>query len=274
MLCKSDLDKFLRESHRRGFEILWSHKLDGVRCLAEVSNGKVTYWSRNGKQFGNFDILTEQILALTFEWRRRPVVLDGEVISVDKSFYKVMTQIHKQHEVDPSIFRFHIFDFLFDQKFNHPLSFRLKALRELAWQRDVTNKLKYVEHTRLRTRNTEEIIAMRDAIIAQGGEGMVLKAADSPYKGKKSIHWCKLKGEETEDLKVIGWEYGKGKYKETVGKLLCDRNGVTVKVSGMKDAERDEFLHHLPEMIEVEFQEVTPSGSLRHPRFVRVREDK
>ncbi len=49
MLCKDDLSKFLKWTKPE--DILWSYKLDGVRCLAEVKDGKVTYYSRNGKQF-------------------------------------------------------------------------------------------------------------------------------------------------------------------------------------------------------------------------------
>lgn len=104
------------------------------------------------------------------------------------------------------------------------------------------------------------------------------------------------------------------KYEQSLGGLIVNRNGVEVRVGGgFSDAQRDEIwrvftreiaaaaIHdpgafdHRPDtkgivwdanklippaytvvggMIEVKFHEVTPDGSLRHPRFIMWRDDK
>jgi DNA ligase 1 len=144
----------------------------------------------------------------------------------------------------------------------------------------------------------------------KGYEGAMVKTLDGFYEKKKSRSWLKLKNEDSEDLPVIGVFQGQpsGKYGATIGGLIVDRNGVEVRVSGISDADREEMWNLwcqtaaacgfspdvgfegatfkgqievsgvptilLGRLIEVEFHEATKDGSLRHPRFVRFRDDK
>lgn len=127
-------------------------------------------------------------------------------------------------------------------------------------------------------------------------EGVMVKDQNGPYEKRKCYGWMKLKAEETEDLRVIGAFPGEPmtKYADCLGGLIVDRNGVSVRVGGgFTDVERREIwdayqrdakVEHWPSpgpnpeilgrLIEVEYHEVTPDGSLRHPRFVRFRDDK
>ncbi len=144
-------------------------------------------------------------------------------------------------------------------------------------------------------------------------EGAMIKDPNGLYDKKKSYGWMKLKAEETEDLRIVGAYPGEPgtKYEDCLGGLILDRNGVLVKVGGgFSDVERLEIwklwlkdvdwittnnpgLFHtvkkdlvyrgdpedrdfelLNRLLEVEFHEVTPDGSLRHSRFVRFRDDK
>lgn len=134
-------------------------------------------------------------------------------------------------------------------------------------------------------------------------EGVVVKDTDALYEKKKSYAWMKLKSEETKDLRVTGAYPGKPhtKYENAMGGANVDHEGVNVDVGGgWSDKEREELwamyqrdlariaghdditpaeykhlgCEFLGRLIEVEFMEVTPDGSLRHPRFVRFRDDK
>jgi len=132
-------------------------------------------------------------------------------------------------------------------------------------------------------------------------EGIIVKPLDGTYQKKRSFNWLKIKAEETDEFRIVGAEEGTGKNKGKLGALVIDVEGVEVKVGGgFSDAQRDEFWlaygrdlarlaghddaapaeYHalgcelLGRLIEVEFHEKTPDGSLRHPRFIRFRDDK
>jgi DNA ligase-1 len=77
-----------------------------------------------------------------------------------------------------------------------------------------------------------------------------------------------------DEVKVIGYEPGKGKYKGMTGSLQCRlRNGLTVNVgSGMSDAERRNP-PPVGSIITIKFQELTDGNIPRFPTFIGVRID-
>lgn len=140
-------------------------------------------------------------------------------------------------------------------------------------------------------------------------EGAMIKDPLALYQRKKSNSWLKMKAEETEDLPVVGAYPGDPgtKYENCLGGLITLRGDVEVRVGGgYSDVEREDLWkkwraieefyqlkkarrgsgcvvdQDLPSeptnlfgrLVEVKFHEVTPDGSLRHPNFVRFRDDK
>ena len=105
-------------------------------------------------------------------------------------------------------------------------------------------------------------------------EGWVLKKHH--YSG-----WYKLKRIHTIDLIVTGFEPGNGKYEGMMGSIRCgafDQYGKIQDIcfcSGMTDEQRLEFSENdIGRTCEVQFQEVASLGRLRHPIFVRWRDDE
>jgi sporulation protein YlmC with PRC-barrel domain len=90
-------------------------------------------------------------------------------------------------------------------------------------------------------------------------------------------NWRKLKVWNTADLIVKDVTEGKGKYIGLVGSLVCALSDgrVVANVSGFTDDERLELGEKdIGRVVEVKYQYVGSGGKLRHPTFVRFRDDK
>lgn len=125
------------------------------------------------------------------------------------------------------------------------------------------------------------LLDLRDLARRERIEGFMLKKAETiPV-------WFKLKVEDTADVIVTGVKDGDGKYLGLVGALLCSVLGSegqmieVASVSGMTDDERYEIteMHDkhnslVGRVCEIKYQCVAAQGRLRHPRFLRFREDK
>lgn len=110
---------------------------------------------------------------------------------------------------------------------------------------------------------------MRD--VDPTAEGYVLKDGNL-------LNWRKLKREPTIDLVVTGIVDGNGKHAGLIGSLRCSlADGREIcKAGGMTDDERWDMSMNDPigRVVEIAYQHVDSKGRLRHPRFVRFRDDK
>lgn len=261
-------------------------KLDGVRVLAFVqghSEKDVRFFSRSGREFTSFDSLKRPIIdaAQDTAWLglepAMHFVLDGEVVS--GSFNKTVSEVRKK-DVQATDAVFHIFDLLPNSVFTEgtPAKWsyldRRKFVEEFAALAVKGGPIKAIP--RYLVNSVEEIHTLYDAVRARGLEGLIVKDPEALYVCKRSHAWMKIKAEETVDVRIVDVEPGTGKYEGLVGALVVDFNGVRVNVgSGLSDKMRGEdFGLFRDRLIEVEYHEVTPDGSLRHPRFKRFRDDK
>lgn len=288
-------------------------KLDGVRVMAIITPGAeneepdVKFVSRTGKEFTSFnhlkDVVVEQmgrayakVWADEDWWDGSGLIIDGEMIS--GSFNDTVSSVRKK-DVEATDAEFHVFDVITidafkEGKWSKPYAERRKIVAALKTE---CGKIKPVPHYMVSS--LSEIHTIYASVRERGLEGLIVKSPNHAYQAKRSFDWMKIKNEATEDLTVIGAFEGTGKYVGKLGGLIVDRNGVEVRVGGgLSDAQRDEFWEAylrdcnkmqavsgestvydvgcglLGRLVEVEYHEVTPDGSLRHPRFVRFRDDK
>ncbi|MBI5067151.1 MAG: DNA ligase D [Deltaproteobacteria bacterium] len=177
-----------------------------------------------------------------------------------------------------------------------PLLARKEALRRLLPRE---GPLRFADHV------AERGEAFFEAARAQGLEGMVGKRADAPYREGRSPAWRKVRAERTGDLAVIGFTAPGGSGRVGLGALqLAVHDGCGLVYAGsvgtgftdrelqalrdrLEAQRRPEPVCPVPReaqkgstwveptlCVEVRFLEWTEEGLLRHPAFVRLREDK
>lgn len=263
-------------------------KLDGVRVLTVIQGDKVEMFSRNGKQFHNFDHIIEEIQAVVKDHPvPYPLVLDGEVMSAN--FQDLMKQVHRKENVAAGDAVLHLFDTVpledFQKgKWDKPQSFRSAITRH--WVEQHKAVLEHVqaldcEIVDLDTPEGEKrFTELNKAAVDGGYEGVMIKDVDASYECKRTHAWLKAKPFIEVTLEVTAVEEGTGRNEGRLGAFVCegidDGRSIHVNVgSGFSDADRDSFWNDgdavIGSLVEVRADAVTQnqdgSYSLRFPRF-------
>jgi DNA ligase-1 len=258
-------------------------KFDGMRVLAIAKGSSVDFFTRSGKLVTSLpESLVQEILILSASFGRGEIVFDGEVMG--DSFKETMERARRKSEVFDKA-KYYIFDWLTLEEFRtigkteSGFGYRDRRLILAKHMAGFFSGKHLVLPQSYLVGSEEEVSHYYGTFRDRGLEGAIIKAKEGKYIGKRSAYWIKMKAEETEDLEIIGYEEGEGKFVGTLGAILVNRDGVTVRVgTGLSDEDRHSIWANRPlylhKMVEVQFQEVTPDGSLRHPRFIRLRMDK
>ena len=282
----------------------WVHeiKYDGYRMLCRIDGGQVRLISRNEKDWTQAfpTIVAEaQQLPLTNGW------LDGEVVSLDtrgiSSFQALQNALEKGRMAVHIVY--YVFDLLFlngQDLTTLALSERKSLLANLL-QSGAVSQIRYSEHMEI-----EGEIFYRYAC-QHGLEGIISKRRDLEYTSRRTKTWIKVKCLRRQEFVIVGYTEPGGA-RTAFGALLLgvyERDGRLVhcgKVgTGFNESDLQALLRRLktleqktsaltpvpkgaefrnvhwvkPELVaEVGFSEWTAGGSLRHPSFVGLREDK
>jgi len=120
-------------------------------------------------------------------------------------------------------------------------------------------------------------------ILAEGGEGVILKDLDAPYReGIRDVAWAKVKREKNWNVICTGFTTGKNAFASTFGAIKFSMyvkgkltevgqcSGLPLKLRQEVNANRADYMG---KVFEVQGQEMTESGRIRHPRFKEWRLD-
>ncbi|MBY6539328.1 ATP-dependent DNA ligase [Rhodococcus sp. BP-349] len=276
----------------------WSFegKWDGVRIVATLDHGDVVLESRTGQ---NLTRRYAGITALAADLSDHAVVLDGEAV-----VYRAdgVTSFQALQDAHPDDVQFICFDILHldgtdltGKKFTD----RRKILELLLTGLETVTVSPLLPGTAAGALSESE---------RRGWEGIVAKRRDSTYEvGRRSTAWIKVKNWRTQEVVVGGWRAGKGSRTGSIGSLLLgipSENGlhyvgrvgtgfterqradlVTLLCPTVVDespfdeplptADRRDATWVAPTVVgEVRFFEWTDGGSLRHPSWRGLREDK
>jgi len=252
-------------------------KLDGVRCLIQYDKGKVTAYSRTGKEWKNID----HILFNLKPWfiLNPNVVLDGELYNHDlrDNFEKIISLVRKTKPTDEAraesaeMVQFHCYDCidmgLIDASFENRMNF-------------ITHNVPRnhcVRHVKTFTISGEPgARAHHKTNLLMGYEGSILRTND-PYACKRSHNLRKFKDFHDTEAKLISWVEGKGKRKGTIGKFVAiDADG---NEFGMPVMDKFDYLQKnfkkmqgwVGKTATFTYFERTKAGSYRHPLFKCIR---
>jgi bifunctional non-homologous end joining protein LigD len=270
---------------------VFERKLDGIRAIAYVEDGKVRLYSRNKLPLGeSFPSIVEALEKVSGRF-----VIDGEVVALvggDAGGFEALQQRSARTKL-----RYYVFDLLSlgdDDARDLPLLERKKLLRDVPLRGPL-------RRTTTRTGDAEKL---RRESCEAGWEGLIAKRAAAPYRGGRSKDWLKLKCSNEQEFVVAGFTdpkasrvgfgalmlgyYNRGKlrYAGEVGTGFGERQlremgdtlkGIEIDASPFDDLPKPKKGQHFvtPKLVaQVGFTEWTRDGKLRHPRFLGLRNDK
>ncbi len=250
-------------------------KLDGVRCLIQYDEGKVTAYSRTGKVWQNIEHITVNLYK--FFDKHPNVILDGELYNHDykDNFEQIISMVRK---TKPTVearaesrdnVQFHCYDIVDEtMPFVDRIKFIYDNLRD-----------SYC----VRTVESESVLDDADAklfhkhCLKRGYEGSILRINDV-YKCGRSWSLRKFKDFHDTEATIVGFVEGKGKRKGTIGKFLAiDADGIEFGMPVMDNFKylQDNFKvmqGYVGKTATFTYFERTKANSYRHPLFKCIRD--
>ena len=217
-------------------------KIDGVRVLVTLIDGKATLLSRNGNRF-SMPHLSE---ALTPYLMANPsLILDGELYSPDLSFTALCSAIRSSEHQDKGKVSLYLFDCYNPAKPRQSYKERYKAAQMLASVPFVV----VVETITVKSHKAVE--RALEGFIEAGYEGVMIKSMSSPYKQGRSSAMMKYKKFVDSEFEVVATD---------ATTITCyTPSGVAFSVLGSAS---------VGEIVTIRYQEMTDKGSLRFPRMI------
>src|SRR5690606_25654195 len=169
---------------------------DGYRMIANIQDGDVDLYSRNGINYNSkFSRLVRDLRQISHN-----VILDGEVVVVDKKGIPDFQKLQNYDENTLGELRFYVFDMLFLNGHNMmelPLLQRKSLIEEVI---EGTYHTYYCDHME----GMGSTFVKRT--IDRGMEGVIAKKADSKYTpGYRSEKWLKIKAVNSTEAIICGY---------------------------------------------------------------------
>lgn len=272
------LAKKYPESHHEDFYYI-QEKLDGNRCIAyyDIDSETWKFQSRSGKPLN---------VKFNMDWADKQHIFDGEIMTLghagSRDFNRTSGVINSKY-LDKSSLHYYIYDIIDDN-----LKYKeRKQILDTYSVCDISPDCSILPvldeiHIYVNPEYNWRLDEWLDKITAKGGEGLILRDPEATYKHTRTDALLKYKKVQTMDLRIVGWNEGKGKYTGCIGSFICetDDQSIRVNVAGMSDSVRfSNPINWIGKIIEVAYFDNSTSktktvSSLRFPRMKRVRDDK
>lgn len=262
--------------------LLATYKYDGFR--AAFHQGDQTGYSRKGNPFPLSEGLKDALRKLGAHlaehvWadKGQPLALDGELFAGTWKATAETRAVGYDHMVIFGVMRD---DNIYGEgeTFEYDVISLFEEVQRFAVANHLTRYLSVPKHAIVET--PQDVERYFQKAINEGFEGLVCRPLSHAWESKRSYLWLKVKAEETEDLKIVGWEMAddRSRHAGKIGALLVERNGIQSGASGMPDELRDKLTAMGTDIIgltaEINYHELTPDGKLRHAVVKKIRFDK
>ncbi|WP_414156828.1 DNA ligase D [Pseudomonas sp. BNK-30] len=179
-------------------------KFDGYRVLARIEGDDVRLFTRNGHDWSHKmprQVAALRALGLDSAWLDGEMVVNGENGVADfQALQNAFDTAHDERIV------YYLFDLLFlggQDLRERPLEDRRKALGELL-EHDQSEVLEFSADFE------QPVESLLDSACRLQLEGLIGKRAGSPYTGRRSADWIKLKCKQRQEFVIVGFTDPKG----------------------------------------------------------------
>ena len=208
----NDIDELLKNVGR---PMAFEYKFDGARVQIHMKDGVIKIYSRRLNEVtDSIPDVVKQVKDGVKEVRE--IVLDGEVIAVDKDgkplpFQELLRRFRRVRRVSEKIeeipLKLQVFDILYldgVELLDKPYEERWKILTEKIDSKFLA--------PRIITSDPKVVKDFLEKAIEEGHEGLMAKRLDSPYRpGRRERLWLKIKPAENLDLVIVAADWGYGR---------------------------------------------------------------
>lgn len=273
--------KFRDHAHKIKYPCYSQPKLDGIRCIAIVQDGKCTLWSRTRKPITGVPHVIKAVeLAMA---GKGDIILDGELYNhLYKSKFEEIVSFVRQETPKPGheIVQYHIYDIVDADKTFEERNEWLKEFRY--WlgnpgQKPNNGQFTLVPVPTMYVNDADQLMEHFSMDREAGYEGSMARNADAVYEQKRSYSLQKIKEFDDAEFKVVGVKAGRGRMTECA--IFCcetkDGAPFDCKMEGSLDALKV-FLQSpnkvIGKMLTVRYQGMTNGNVPRFPIGVVVRD--
>ncbi len=282
----------------------WMHeiKFDGYRALIAAKGDEVRVYTRSGQDWTDkFQPLIAAIAALDLP----PALIDGEIVAHgadgNPDFSTLQNVLKRGHgsQGPGDALAFHAFDLLElagEDLTGLPNIERKERLEALL--ADAPSPIHVADHV---IGAGEKLL---EAMCGAGQEGIIAKAIDAPYAGRRSKSWVKVKCTRRQEFVIVGFKASSARGRPFASLLLAqhDKEGLAYKSNvgtGFDTDTMDDLAKRMKPLVrktppiavdrtaargvtwltpklvaEIAFAEFTAAGSVLHASFLGLRADK
>ena len=242
--------KFVDHGHKIVYPAFVQPKFNGHRCLATISNGVATLWSRTRKPITSCPHIIVELQRLYPDGDHQ---IDGELYNhAYKDNFEELASLIRQEvpAAKCTEVEYHIYDNPSASSFADRignLQEKFKAYNMMTGMLRTGYPLRYLHLTETVSVADEDamMLAFED-FLKNGYEGAMARNAKGEYQGKRSYNLQKIKEFQDGDYPIVGIKEGRGGY-AGCGIFVCKNpagDTFDVKMRGPKERLQEFFKNH------------------------------